>query len=115
MSNGTVAFQDSYFMRSGNPDVEKPLNYLTGSLFDPGGAENRQQQPHFITDEQRHLETYTESFALERLGTFFADYLYIMDSVDDGSKEGQRSGGALYLGHPMTFSLFRVVNVEFQI
>ena len=92
-----MVFQDSYFFRSGgNPDVEKPLNYLTGSLFDPGGAENRQEQPHFITDEQRHLETYTESFALERLGTFFADYLYIMESSDDGLKEGQRSGGVFY-------------------
>lgn len=79
-------------MRSGNLDAEKPLNYLSESLFDPGGAENKLEQPHFITDEQRHLEVYSETYALQRFGTFFVDYLYTMDNPDDREQEGHRTG-----------------------
>jgi len=90
-----LTFQDSYFMRSGSPDTEKPFNYISGSLFDPGGAENKLEQPHFITDEQRHREVYSEHYVLQRFGTFFLDYLYTMDIPEDGERERRRTGEIL--------------------
>ena len=59
------------------------IGYMTGSLFDPGGAENQNERPTYIFAEDKHLQQYTETYSLVKFGAFWMDYLFTMDEQDD--------------------------------
>ena len=56
---------------------------MIGSLFDEASLENQENQSEFIFDADRHVETYTEEFALQKYGAFWMDYLFTMDIPED--------------------------------
>ncbi|CAH1773157.1 unnamed protein product [Owenia fusiformis] len=83
---------DPYFFNGGVKFEEtKPVNYLSNSLFDPNGAENQMTKHDYIFDTEKHLEKYTEHFALQRFGAFWLDYLYTMEQVEDRSMSSRSS------------------------
>ena len=56
---------------------------MTGSLFDPGGAENQNERPTYIFEEDKHVQRYTETFSLVKYGCFWMDYLYTMEEREE--------------------------------
>lgn len=47
-----------------------------GSLFDTESAENKGTPTIYIFDELKHAEVYSESYALDRYGAFWLDYMF---------------------------------------
>jgi len=52
-----------------------------GSLFDDDSAENKGTPTIYIFDEMKHAETYNESYALNRYGAFWMDYMFTAEEV----------------------------------
>nr|XP_002741992.1 PREDICTED: vacuolar protein sorting-associated protein 13B-like [Saccoglossus kowalevskii] len=77
------------FLYCGDFNIEKKQeNYITGSLFDGESPENNAERTMFIFDLEQHQMKYSESWALQRFGAFWLDYIFTMDVKDD---EGSRS------------------------
>lgn len=84
--NSAFSFKDSCFYKSGSAIEEKAhplIGYMTGSLFDPGGAENQNERQSFIFDEEKHLAKFTETYSLVKFGAFWMDYLFTMEEKDE--------------------------------
>ena len=64
------------------------LSYMTNSLFDPGGLENQAEKPQFVLDQQQYMERFTESYALQKYGTLFMDYLYTAEPPSQDEQLG---------------------------
>ena len=77
-----VFFQNPTFLQSSVP-VRQPEAFKINSLFDPGAAENQSERPQYVFDHAAHLDVFTETFGLQRFGTFWMDYIYTMDAPDD--------------------------------
>ncbi len=70
------------FLRSGFALSEKTItSYNSGSLFDSGGAENQSEKPQYVLDQQKYMERYTESYALQKFGAMWMDYLYTSEAI----------------------------------
>ena len=82
-------FQDAYFFRTMlEPENIGHLNFKTDSLFDPESAENRcVLLENEVLDREKHLEAHGETFALQKYGAFYLDYLYTADENEDESGE----------------------------
>ena len=68
-----------------------PLTYKTNSLFDPGGPENQcLGADPLITNRKEHTEVYSETYALQKFGAFYFDYLYTAEekNFDDKAPQG---------------------------
>jgi len=72
-SVGTDGAKKNVFARSLTADLQKDINYMTGSLFD----EVRDDSQEYIFEEIRHMEKYNESYAMKRYGCFWMNYFFI--------------------------------------
>lgn len=91
--------------------MERGFTYLTGSLFDLTSMENSDKQPELITDSDKHMETFTESYGIQRYGAFWLDYLYTMD--DPKSRHGGWAMIICTLSH-FLFYTFTITEKSFQ-
>ena len=78
--------QDPFFITSGTTDTDpnlKVMNFMTNSLFDPGGPENSGEPSELIFDQEKHQQTYTETYGLCKYGAFWMDYLFMMEPPEN--------------------------------
>ena len=73
-----------------------PDGFKTNSLFDPGGAENQSEKPLYTFDHTAHLGLFTESYALQRHGALWLDYIYTMEEPPEATRStgSERSAGS---------------------
>lgn len=64
-------------------NADKPLSYLTNSLFDIACPENVRQPTSFIVDIDKHNQVYTEQYGMQKFGIFWFDYLYTVMEPDN--------------------------------
>ena len=87
-------------MRFLQPEREvKLMNYLTNSLFDPGGPDNQGVKWEYAWSHDGHLEKFTEESMTKRWGALSMDYVYTMDQHKPPSRELKKLG--LLSLHPL--------------
>ena len=65
------------------PENIGQLTFKSNSLFDPGGPENRCVPPEpLILDREKHIDTYSETYAIQKFGAFYFDYLYTAEETE---------------------------------
>ena len=68
------------------------LTFKSNSLFDPGGPENQcMMADPLIFDREKHIEVHSETYALQKFGAFYFDYLYTAE--EEETEENVQSQG----------------------
>lgn len=93
--------QEEEFLTVSAPEqtASEPQGFLLGSLFYE--SENTSfKLPELVFEGNSFIEQYSESYAIERYGAFFFDYLYTMDIEPEKERtdEGE-TVGLDYLGN----------------
>ncbi|KAK7463278.1 hypothetical protein BaRGS_00038145, partial [Batillaria attramentaria] len=81
----------SSVMFSGGKSSAGDLVYDSNSLFDAQSSENRGDQVRFILNSEDHLQNYSESYGMQRFGSFWMDYVSTLILPDTGHSSSQSS------------------------
>lgn len=75
-------------MTAGDADQsESGLNYLTGCLFD--SSQHHGSIATYIFDVEKHQERYKESWAIDRFGALWINYLWIEEPPPSNGRDLQ--------------------------